>query len=211
MTGGKMKYERLTVIDEKRDKNNTIHYLCKCECGNEKWIYRGNLISGKSKSCGCYRKEVLKKLYKKTNKYKHKKTYTIGITNNKCSEFKIDTEDYDKVKDICWYESKNGYIHHKDKRVMQMHRFLMNAPDGKVVDHINHDRKDNRKSNLRICTQKQNSNNRKVEALGITKINKNGNIYHIVQIKGKYIGGYKNYEEALKTRNHHFNVLSNNA
>lgn len=43
-----------------------------------------------------------------------------------------------------------------------MHRALMKTPRGKKTDHINGDRLDNRKSNLRICTNKQNArNNRK--------------------------------------------------
>jgi hypothetical protein len=41
-----------------------------------------------------------------------------------------------------------------------MHRFIMNAPDGKVIDHINHNTLDNRKENLKVCTQKDNLKNR---------------------------------------------------
>ena len=40
-----------------------------------------------------------------------------------------------------------------------MHRFLMNPPKGMVVDHINGNGLDNRRCNLRICTQLQNSQN----------------------------------------------------
>lgn len=59
MTG--QKFGKLTVIsmvkkyDEKKMTNRTF-CLCKCECGNEKVIYPGNLRSGRTKSCGCLEK-----------------------------------------------------------------------------------------------------------------------------------------------------------
>jgi hypothetical protein len=40
-----------------------------------------------------------------------------------------------------------------------MHREIMQAPPGKVVDHINGNRLDNRKCNLRLCTRRQNLRN----------------------------------------------------
>jgi hypothetical protein len=40
-----------------------------------------------------------------------------------------------------------------------MHRLVTNAPKGKVVDHRNYNDQDNRKFNLRICTQKENKRN----------------------------------------------------
>ncbi len=55
-----------------------------------------------------------------------------------------------------WYAS--GLV---DGKRMDMHRFLMNAPNG-WVDHRNHDGLDNRRANLRIATPSQNiANSRK--------------------------------------------------
>lgn len=36
-------------------------WLCRCECGTEKVVLARNLISGRSKSCGCLRRELLKR------------------------------------------------------------------------------------------------------------------------------------------------------
>lgn len=59
------KYGRLTVI--KRDLTKPIghghssYWICKCECGNEKSIALPQLTSGKTKSCGCLRSELVTK------------------------------------------------------------------------------------------------------------------------------------------------------
>lgn len=49
------KFGKLTVIGiyGKKNKHGRMHYLCKCSCGNEKVVSRGNLRSGHTKSCGC--------------------------------------------------------------------------------------------------------------------------------------------------------------
>lgn len=154
------KFGRLTIIDEYRDFRNFIFYKCKCDCGNETTVYRSNLISGKIKSCGCMYKDSNQK-FKKTNSFiiDVKNGIAIGKTTNTNTEFLVDIADYEKVKGICWYESNTGYIHHKDKSVIQLHRLITNCPRNKVVDHINHNTKDNRRANLRICTQKENMQN----------------------------------------------------
>lgn len=56
-------FERLTVVERfiYEDRKGT-YWKCQCECGNEKIILGSNLTSGKTKSCGCYRKDKLKEL-----------------------------------------------------------------------------------------------------------------------------------------------------
>lgn len=210
------KYGKLTILKEERDDRNFIFYLCKCECGNEKKVYRSNLISGKTKSCGCDYK-VSNQRFKKFNSYIiiKEKNIVIGKTTNTNKEFYIDLEDYEKIKNISWYEANTGYIMHKDKKVIQLHRFITNCPKDKVVDHINHNVKDNRKSNLRICNQKENSQNRiitKHGALnekGITYIKDKDSIYYIVQIGGKYRGCFKDLEKAKECRDNYVFCASN--
>ena len=96
-----------------------------------------------------------------------------------------------------------------NKTWRRLHRLIMNVTDPNIfVDHINHNGLDNRKSNLRICTNQENIRNCKVP-----KNNKSGykGIYwakdknkQTVQItlnnKTKYIGRYEKLEDAIAAR-----------
>lgn len=80
----------------------------------------------------------------------------------------VDDEDYESLSKFKWYISggrKNDqYAHRKEtvcgKRIsIFMHREVVNARKEKMVDHINHNTFDNRKSNLRMATRSQNAMN----------------------------------------------------
>lgn len=52
------------------------------------------------------------------------------------------------------------------RKFIKLHRYIMNAPDGVLVDHINGDTLDNRKSNLRFVTDAQNVYNARKRKFG---------------------------------------------
>lgn len=52
------KKNRWTVLDKVVRKDNKTFYLCRCDCGKEKFVSRGSLMNGGSKSCGCWKREV---------------------------------------------------------------------------------------------------------------------------------------------------------
>ena len=197
------RFGRLTVI--KRAENNkygTAQWTCKCECGNTIYSTASNLKSGRTKSCGCLQRELNRKRFEKRNLYEERNKYIVGYTTNTNKEFYVDKEEFDKIKNISWHELSNGYVAHKDKgeKVVTLHRYIMNAPENLVVDHINHNKMDNRKSNLRLTTQKENSLNKTDLPKGISKHKVKNNIYFMVQLGGRYRGNYKTYEEALEAR-----------
>jgi hypothetical protein len=81
----------------------------------------------------------------------------------------IDTEDLPRLLElnVDWKARKdmqrenNFYVHCKNEgKTIQLHRFILDAPRGKVVDHIFHNPLDNRKSKLRICTNAENCQNK---------------------------------------------------
>lgn len=72
----------------------------------------------------------------------------------------VDNDDFNEVKDINWRGAGSNGKYADNPSYGRMHRYIMNAPDDMVVDHINGNPLDNRKSNLRICTHHQNLMNR---------------------------------------------------
>lgn len=76
----------------------------------------------------------------------------------------VDDEDYEEMSKYRWCRDAYGYAQtsvriNGKKRNLKMHRLIVNTPDGKDTDHINRNKLDNRRSNLRICTHQQNSFN----------------------------------------------------
>lgn len=163
------KFGRLTVIN--RSENDYIYkgkiyprWNCICECGTLKEVMGDELRSGNTKSCGCYAKEVSAvngKSLKAYNLIENHGDYMILFTSDN-EKIYIDTEDYPKVQDICWHTGEGNYIVGAlEEERYQIHRLIMNCPDGMCVDHVggHTTRNDNRKFNLRIATRSQNNQN----------------------------------------------------
>lgn len=72
--------------------------------------------------------------------------------------FVVDNEDYEKLNKWSWHLDPQGYPATK----MSPPRLIVPTSNGQCIDHINHNPLDNRKSNLRACTQSQNFSNRKI-------------------------------------------------
>lgn len=79
----------------------------------------------------------------------------------------VDPEDYERFKGYEWSVKSNNRSHytfrfgpkgHND--FIFMHREIIKAGEGKVVDHINHNGMDNRRANIRPATYTQNMCNR---------------------------------------------------
>ena len=93
------KFGKLTVINMRSDRGNSnqIMYDCKCDCGNNNITSGESIRSGKSKSCGCNRKNppnkendrifaVWKQLYKSTIEKRNKKR-NVTITDIELNDF----------------------------------------------------------------------------------------------------------------------------
>lgn len=133
------------------------------DCGKEKPIYIQNIIRGLSKSCGCKSKvETAYNINKKYNDYEIKDNVVhVYIENNRDKIMLCDIEDWENLKDCYWTEKLGYAVAIKDYEWLRFHRVAMKIDDPKVqVDHINGNRLDNRKINLRLCTNQENSMNK---------------------------------------------------
>ena len=154
------------------------------------------------------------RIAKQYNTYDLTGEYGIGWTN-KGEEFWFDLEDYEKIKDYCWHFNPNGHLVTTErggsKRIL-FHRLVMEPiPDGMVVDHLihpprNENKFDNRKENLEIKTNQQNTMNshvRSTSKTGISGVNyKNGKWTARIGFNNKryHLGTFKTFEEAVIAR-----------
>jgi hypothetical protein len=91
-------------------------------------------------------------------------TKTIPLTQGMFAM--VDEEDYERIGNLKWYYDKTGYACRRDmktRKIVRMHRIIMEVKDKNEVDHINGNGLDNRKSNLRICSHADNSKNMKIQ------------------------------------------------
>lgn len=112
---------------------------------------------------------------------------------------KIDRADWDRICAYKWHIGSTGYavwrgVKDGRKQTIRMHRLITGCPAGRIVDHINHDRLDNRRSNLRVCTQSENMRNLRDQGKGYWYQQQNKN--WVVEVHGKHRGTFSTEQEA---------------
>lgn len=133
-----------------------------------------------------------------------------NIHNKEKARAKIDLDDVDRCSEYKWNYGRR-YVQTRDKdtgKCIRLHRFIMDFPDNKLVDHKDHDTLDNRKSKLRICTQSQNLQNQRIQSnntSGTTGVcwasARNKWIAHIyTNHKQTMLGAFDKKEDAIKAR-----------
>lgn len=125
----------------------------------------------------------------------------------------VDDSDYQWLSQWKWTYHNQGYAYRgmggrKNRKCILMHRLIMNTPDGMDTDHINMNKLDNRRVNLRICDRSLNLANQggrlgsslyrgvhysKKQKAWLSQIKDNG--------RTKHIGSFKNEREAAKAYN----------
>ena len=91
----------------------------------------------------------------------------MRIQTTKGQSVLVDDEDFAWLSQFSWsahrkgYAVRYGYDAAGKYHQFWMHREILRAPEDKIVDHINGDPSDNRRANLRLATDAENSRNRR--------------------------------------------------
>jgi hypothetical protein len=77
----------------------------------------------------------------------------------------VDYDDWENIAAYRWHTNASGYAVRSGDRVY-MHREILRAGAGEMVDHINHDKLDNRRANLRFVSEHQSHGNMRPQKRG---------------------------------------------
>jgi hypothetical protein len=128
----------------------------------------------------------------------------------------LDSQDYYRLRNLKWVVNGNGSKFYAVRfvktgpgktKTLRLHREIMNAPDGLLVDHRNGNGLDNRRDNLRLATHGENaSNRRKTKSkttsrfIGVCFDKKRGQWPGQITYRGKkiWLGRFKSEVEAAK-------------
>ena len=139
------------------------------------------------------------------------------IYDSKGNSTKVDDEDFEYLSQFKWNITKNGRTCYASRPItnefgirtrMKMHREIMKAKNGEMIDHINGDGTDNRKENLRYTTKQLNAFNMgkrpgTSKYKGVCRSSPNSKWTARIQFnyKGIYLGYFEKEEDAALAYN----------
>lgn len=183
----------LLILDRKRENNRT-YYLCKCDCGNEKWM-RSDTLTNKTMSCGCKRGYNFRDL---TNKRFGMLTAikVVGTTKNNgyLWQCKCDCGNY---KDVSLSNLTSGKIvscgcYQKSKAKDNAKKAMQKFKERNLIED----------TNIAFLKLDKPIKSNKSGVTGVSFNNRNGLWVANITFKKKvyYLGSFKRKEDAIKAR-----------
>lgn len=147
------------ICEAGKDKHDAIHYLCRCVCCGSEQVKTGSAIRRRKKMAGC-------RSCFPDYRFRTDGKDAVGTLDDG-TEFTIDAEMIPKVSSVRWVRSKGrcpGYIiSGYGQSTIYLHRLVLGVQGSERVDHVNRDKADCRRANLRLCTTQQNNWNKSLQ------------------------------------------------
>lgn len=195
MVGQKIGQWTVVSVDQANQSPKT-KMICKCDCGTIASVDVYSLHHNLTQSCGHCKRIIREGKYMRC------------IMKNDTS-FIFDPEDEDIVKQHSWSIARGHIRTVINGKTIYLHRLIMNCPDGVEVDHINMDKSDNRRCNLRIASHAENQRNRSAHKnntsgyKGVCLEKRTGKYFAYINSNGcrYYLGRFANKELAAQAYN----------
>lgn len=128
----------------------------------------------------------------------------ISLTNSDKKTL-VDDEDFVELSTFSWFLHQSGYVKRTTRDGIQIHRYLTSCSDNENIDHIDRDKLNNQKFNLRKASNSQNAINKHYpNRLGYRGVKYNSGKYEAqitVNYKYKYLGRFSSMHDAAEAYN----------
>lgn len=160
---GKVFGDLKVLWKHKQSANGGATWVCKCNCGHIDIVQGNRLTSGHKTHCS----------YCTYGRFR----FFDGYKKVECilpdgSSFSFDFNDFPLVSRYRWSRMKNGYFRtslgSRKAGHELLHRLIMQPPEGMVVDHIDGDKSNCCRENLRICSNADNTKNSSIHRTNTT-------------------------------------------
>lgn len=187
------RFNMLVGLEYVETKTGGAYWLFQCDCGNQKIINGSSVRQGKTTSCGCYAKEVIKRTHTKH-----------GMANTRTYHI------WENIKDRCLNPKNKGFKNYGARGITiddswhdfeNFYKDMGEAPDGLMIDRINNNEGYSKENCQWATRSQQNINKRYVnKTTGIRNISylSRDDIYEVgfSRNKKRYRKTFKNLEDA---------------